>query len=455
MVVLHLDKIFNPKSIAITDVSNENTSIGYITLKNLIDSGFEGDIYPLSSNEKEILGRKAYNSIKDIPKNVDLAIITAPAAAVPEIVEECGQSGIKGIIIMSKGFKDSSAEDKKLRNRLLEIKRKYALRILGPSSLGVMRPSLKLNATLIPKMPKPGKIAFITQSAALGSASLDWAIHENIGFSNFVSIGAMIDVDFADLIDYFGTDPETRSILMYMENVTDARKFMSAARHFARTKPIIVVKAGKFGRAKATGPHIGSFIVEDEIYNAVFKRAGIVRVEEIADLFNCAEVLEVQPLPEGPNLAIITNAKGPGIMAADFLIANGGKLAEFSQQTISFLEGILPNPENSRNPIDLMEDAGADRYGAVLEACLRDEKVNGVLIIYASQPLSNPVEIAKTIIDVCKREGYRNKTVLTSFIGYGLVEEANKLLNEKGIPTHPTPEQAVKTYLYMYQYKRN
>jgi acetyltransferase len=330
------------------------------------------------------------------------------------------------------------------------------MRIIGPNCLGVIRPSNKFNATFLNKTPKPGNIAFISQSGALGSAILDLAIHESIGFSNFVSIGSMIDVNFGELIDYFGTDPKTRSILMYIEGLTDARKFMSAARHFARTKPIIVVKAGKYGEsAKAAASHTGSLTGEDLIYDKAFKRAGMVRVDEIADLFSCAEVLGTQPLPQGPNLAIITNAGGPGVMATDAVIARGGKLAQLSQKTMETLNAILPHYWSHGNPVDILGDAKADRYRAVVEACLNDENVDGILIIYTAQAVGEPVEVAKSITELVRSRTYQNKTILTSFMGYGAVDEANTIFNQNNIPTHSTPEQAVKTYVYMHQYKRN
>ncbi len=441
---------------AIIGASDEKGTVGYALIKNFTELGFEGKIYPVNIRKTEVLGLKACQSVKQIPEPVDLAVIATPAKTVPEIVEQCGKAGIKGMIIISAGFKEIGPEGKALEDKIQEIKNKYGLRIIGPNCLGVIRPSIRLNATFVDKMPKPGNIAFISQSGALGSAILDWAIHENIGFSNFVSIGSMIDVDFGDLIDYFGTDPKTRSILMYIEGLTDARKFMSAARHFARTKPIIVVKTGKYTEsAKAAASHTGSLTGEDIIYDAAFKRAGIVRVDEIEDLFNCAEVLGTQPLPKGPNLAIITNAGGPGVMATDALIAKGGKLAKLSQKTIEFLDSILPHYWSRGNPIDILGDAKADRYKAVVEACLNDENVDGIVIIYTAQAVAEPVEIAKSIVELCKSRGYQNKTILTSFMGYGAVEEANCIFNENNIPTYSTPEQAIKTYHYMYQYKRN
>ena len=453
---LNLDKIFNPTSVAIIGASDEKGTVGYALMKNFKELGFEGKIYPVNLRKTEILGLKAYQTIEQIPEPVDLAVIATPAKTVPDIVEQCEKTGIKGIVIISAGFKEIGAEGKALEDRILEIKRKYDLRIIGPNCLGVIRPSIKLNATFISRMPKSGNIAFISQSGALGSAILDLAIHENIGFSNFVSIGSMIDVDFGDLIDYFGTDPKTRSILMYIEGLTDARKFMSAARHFARTKPIIVVKAGKYSEsAKAAASHTGSLTGEDMIYDAALKRAGIVRVDEIGDLFNAAEVLGLQPLPKGPNLAIITNAGGPGVMATDALIARGGKLAKLSQKTMEALNGFLPHYWSRDNPIDILGDAKADRYRAVVEACLNDENVDGMLIIYTAQAVAEPVEIARSIVELAKSRVYQNKTILTSFMGFGAVEEANSIFNQNSIPTYSTPEQAIKTYLYMYQYKRN
>jgi acetyltransferase len=455
LATLNLDKIFNPKSIVIIGASDEKGSVGYTLMKNLMELGYEGKFYPVNIHKTEILGFKAYQTVDQLPETVDLAIIATPAKTVPDVVAQCGRAGIIGIVIISAGFKETGPEGKALEDKILEIKKKYNLRIIGPNCLGIIRPSIHLNATFGTKMPKPGNIAFISQSGALCTAILDWAIHENIGFSNFVSVGSMIDVNFGDLIDYFGIDPKTRSILMYIEGITNAREFMGAARHFARTKPIIIVKAGKFGEsAKAAASHTGALTGEDMTYDAAFKRAGIVRVEEIADLFNSAEVLGMQPLPRGPNLAIITNAGGPGVMATDALIAREGKLAKLSRKTMETLNGILPNYWSRGNPIDILGDAKADRYRAVVEACFKDENVDGLLIIYTPQGVANPAKIAKSIVESCKSRG-SYKTVLTSFMGHQEVEEANNIFNENNIPTYSTPEQAVKTYLYMYQYKRN
>jgi acetyltransferase len=456
MVTLNLDKIFNPQSVAIIGASDQEGSVGYAIVKNFTQLGYAGKVYFVNIRKPELLGMKTYPTVGQIPEPVDLAIIATPAKTVPDVVEQCGKAGVKGVIIVSAGFKETGAEGKALEDKILEIKKKYNLRIIGPNCIGIIRPRINLNATFVDKMPKPGKVAFISQSGALGSAILDWAIHDNIGFSNFVSVGSMIDVDFGDLIDYFGTDPKTKSILMYVEGITEARKFMSAARHFARTKPIIVVKAGRFSEsAKAAASHTGSLSGEDDIYDAAFKRAGIVRVEEIEDLFNSTEVLGTQPLPSGPNLALITNAGGPGVMATDALIAKGGKLAPLSKKTMDTLNSVLPPFWSKGNPIDIIGDAKADRYKAAVKACLNDENIDGILIIFTHQASSEPVETAKAIVELVKSKAYQNKTILTSFMGYGAVEEANSIFNANSIPTYSTPEDAIKTYMYMYQYERN
>ncbi len=456
MVTTNLDKIFNPQSVAIIGASDTEGSVGYAIVKNFTQMGYSGKVFFVNIRKPEILGMKTYPSVDQIPEAVDLAIVATPAKTVPDVIEECGKAKVKGVIIVSAGFKETGPGGKALEEKIAVAAKKHGIRVIGPNCIGVIRPRTNLNATFLDKMPKPGNVAFLSQSGALGSAILDWAIHENIGFSNFVSVGSMIDVDFGDLIDYFGGDPKTKSILMYVEGITEARKFMSAARHFARTKPIIVVKSGKFAEsAKAAASHTGSLSGEDDIYDAAFKRAGIVRVSEIADLFNAAEVLGTQPLPKGPRLAVITNAGGPGVMATDSLIAQGGQLAKLSQKTLDSLNAVLPPFWSHGNPIDVLGDARADRYKAAVEACLNDENIDGICIVFTQQAVSESVEIAKNIVELVRSKAYQNKTILTSFMGFGAVQEANSILNANNIPTYTTPEQAIKTYMYMYNYQRS
>jgi acetyltransferase len=425
-------------------------------MRNLIQLGFEGKVYPVNITKKEILGIRAYQRVDQLPEKVDLAIIATPAKTVPAVLEQCGKAGILGVIIISAGFKEIGSEGRALEDQIQATKRKYNLRIIGPNCFGIIRPSIALNATFSDLMPKSGNVAFISQSGALGSAILDWAMSQNIGFSNFVSVGSMVDVDFGDLVDYFGSDPQTRSILMYVEGLSNARKFMSAARHFARTKPIIVVKAGKFGEsAKAAASHTGSMTGEDMVYDAAFQRAGMVRVEEIADLFNAAEVLGMQPLPHGPRLAIITNAGGPGVMATDALIRHGGKLAALGPKAMAELNRILPPYWSHGNPIDILGDASAERYRQAMGVCLDDENVDGIVLIYTPQATADANDIAKSVVQLCQARGGLSKTILTSFMGSKNVLEANKLFVENGFPTYSTPEQAITTYTYMYQYQHN
>ncbi|MCS7141434.1 MAG: bifunctional acetate--CoA ligase family protein/GNAT family N-acetyltransferase [Candidatus Nitrosocaldus sp.] len=442
-----LSAFFNPKSIAVIGASDEQGSVGWRLMRNLME--YNGKVYPVNIRKDEVLGIKAYRSVEDLPEGVDLAVIATPAATVPGIVEQCGRAGIRNLIIISAGFREVGDEGRALEAKILDVRDRYGLNIVGPNCLGIIRPSSNLNATFLSRVPKPGSVALISQSGALGAAIIDWAVNESIGLSAFVSVGSMLDVDFGDLIEYLGKDPETKSILLYIEGISDAKRFMSAARHFARTKPIIVVKAGKFAEsARAVQSHTGSLAGEDTVYDAAFKRAGVIRVEEISELFNCAEALAKQPLPRGPRLAIITNAGGPAIMATDTLIANGGRLAELSANTVEELNRVLPRHWSKGNPVDLIGDADAARYKNALELCLRDDGVDGILVIY-TPTIVDSVDIARTVVDVCKGSSH-GKPVLTSFM---FQQEANRILNESGIPTYDTPEQGVRTFIYMYQYK--
>jgi len=433
--------------------SNKENSVGFKLLNNLIGVGFKGFVYPVNPFSSSVQGVTAYPSVKKIPWQVDLAIIATPAHVVPQMVEECGESKVTGIIIVSSGFSETGPEGKALEKEILRLKNTYNLRIIGPNCLGIMRPSIRLNATFANKMAKPGRVAFISQSGALCASVLDWAAQANVGFSCFVSIGSMIDVDFADLIDYFGVDPETRSILLFIEAIKDAGRFMSAARRFAGTKPVIAIKAGKSPEGmKAAASHTGAITGEDAIYDAAFRRVGIIRVEEIADLFNCSEILAMQPTPKGRNLAIITNAGGPGVMATDFLISRGGRLASLSKETIHALDEVLPSYWSGSNPIDICEDATVERFRKVLEICFKDPNTDGFLIIYTPIGAADPSETAKTLSEISRNT---SKPVLTSWLGEEDVREARNILRRNNIPTYPTPEQAISTFMYMHQYARN
>ena len=448
---------FEPESVALVGATDRKGAVGRILLDNLLLAEDRRKIYPVNPNRETILSLKCYPEVKALPETPDLAIIATAAKIVPDVVEECGQAGVKAVIIISAGFKEAGAEGKAREDRIAELVDKYGVRIIGPNCLGVIKPDASLNATFATKMSKPGRVAFLSQSGALGSAVLDWAVSRDIGFSAFVSLGSMLDVDFGDLIDYFGEDPETKSIIIYLESLGNSlrntRKFMSAARGFARTKPIIVIKPGKFQESmKAARSHTGAMVGEDLYYEAVFDRAGVVRVEEIEDLFNCASILNTAQLPKERNLAIITNAGGPAVLATDALISRGGELAQLGEETFAALNEFLPAFWSKSNPIDMLGDSDPQRFVKTIEVVLSDPRVNGAVIIYTPQRIARPTETAQAIIEYAKTA---SKPILTSMMGSEEVAEARQLFYENNVPTYEFPEEAIKTYLYMYQYARN
>jgi acetyltransferase len=450
----NLNRIFNPKSIAVIGASERKGSIGAKIFSNLISAGYAGTVFPVNPYRQTVQGLTAYPGINKVPGKIDLAVIATPAHIVPQIVEECGKAGVAGVIIISAGLKEIREDGADLEKQVLEHQKKYGMRVIGPNSFGVIKPKINLYATFADKQARPGKIAFISQSAALCASALDWAWEAQVGFSAVVSTGSLLDVDLGDLIDYFGIDAQTRSILVYVESIKDGRKFMSAARCSARTKPIVLIKAGRFKETRqATLCHSGSLGGEDAIYDAAFRRAGIVRVEAIRDLFNCAEALAMQPHPTGSNLTIITNAGGPAIMATDNLIEKGGKLSQLSTSTVQTLKNILPQYCSIANPIDLYEEATTERFKNVMEISLKDPNSSGFLIIYTPQGATKPIALAKTIVELVKQI---KKPVLTAFIGEDdHCRKARRILQGNGVPTFATPEEAVSTFMYMCDYSRN
>jgi len=453
MGVENLDKIFKPNSIAVIGASNKVGSPGYNIFRNLIGSGYEGVVYPVNVNKDSVQGVQAYKSVDDLPKVVDLAIIATPALVVLDIVEQCGKKGIKGILIISAGFKEVGEKGVELEKELEKIRKKYSIRIIGPNCVGFILPFLNINATFARAMPLKGNIALFSQSGAVCGAILDWAAASNVGFSSFVSVGSMLDVDFGDLIDYFGMDIHTRSIVLYVESITNARKFMSAARSFARSKPIIVIKSGRFKEgAKAASSHTGAMAGEDAIYDAAFKRAGIVRVKKISDLFNCSSILAKQPRPTGPNIAIITNAGGPGVLATDAVIEGGGKIANLSEETMNKLNDFLPPHWSKSNPIDIIGDSDENIYQKTIEICIEDNNIDGLLIICVPQVVADPKALADRLIDISKRTV---KPMMVAFPGEESVYHVRKILNRNNIPAYASPEEAVESYMYLYSYARN
>jgi len=453
MGVENLDKIFKPRSIAVIGASEKVGSPGYRVFRNLIGSGYEGVVYPVNPNRESVQGVQAYPTINDVPRIVDLAIIITPAKTVPDILEQCGKRGIKGILIITAGFKEIGPDGAALEQQLFDIKQKYKLRILGPNCVGFIMPYLNLNASFTSSIPYKGNIALFSQSGAVCGAILDWAAAAKVGFSSFVSVGSMLDVDFGDLIDYFGMDMYTRSIVLYVESITNAKKFMSSTKSFARAKPVIVIKSGKYSEgAKAAASHTGAMAGEDAIYEAAFRRTGIVRVNDITDLFNCSSILAKQPRPTGPNIAIITNAGGPGVLATDAVIEKGGKMAKLSDETIEKLNEVLPPTWSKGNPIDIIGDGDDIRYQKAMEICLNDKNIDGLIIICVPQVMADPDKVAERIVDI---ERKTTKPILTSFIGEASVFHARQILNSSNVPTYNSPDEAIESYMYLYHYERH
>ena len=444
-------RMLNPNTVALIGATEEG-SVGRPIMENLRLSK-NRKIFPVNPNRTTVLGVQCYPNITSVPEPVDLAIIATPAKTVPSVVEECGKAGIQGIVIISAGFRETGEEGKKLEDQIREIREKYGMRIVGPNCVGVIRPNVSLNASFLKARPEPGNVAFISQSGALGSAILDWAVNAHIGFSMFASLGSMIDVDFGDLIDFLGDDADTRSIMIYMESVGNARKFMSAARGFARTKPIVVVKPGRYAEsAKAALSHTGAMASDDEVYVAAFRRAGVVRVMEVSDLFNSAAVLDSKHLPRGRRLGIITNAGGPGVMATDELLELGGQLARLSDESLKQLNSVLPQYWSRGNPIDVLGDADIGRYVNAINVCLNDPEVDGILVAYTPQGAARPEELARSVAEIARTAW---KPIIVTWMGGEGVREAREIFAQNNIPTYETPEDAVKTYMYMYRYGRN
>ncbi|MBK9714343.1 MAG: bifunctional acetate--CoA ligase family protein/GNAT family N-acetyltransferase [Kouleothrix sp.] len=444
---------FSPKSIAVIGASEDAGSVGRTVLWNLVGSPFGGTIYPVNPKRSSVLGIKAYPSMAAVPDKVDLAVIITPAPTVPDVIAECVEAGVSGAVIISAGFRETGAEGAEIERRLLEQARRGNIRLIGPNCLGVMRPTSGLNASLSSGIARPGNVAFISQSGALGTAILDWSLREHVGFSAFISVGSMIDVGWGDLIDYLGNDPQTKSILIYMESIGNARAFISAAREVTLTKPIIVLKGGRTeAAAQAAASHTGSLTGRDEVLHAAFRRCGVLRVNSIADLFNMAEVLGKQPRPAGPRLTIVTNAGGPGVLAADELIANGGQLTPLAPESLDGLNKLLPYHWSHNNPIDIVGNASPDRYAKAVEIAMNDPNSDGVLVILSPQAVTDPTGTAEQIKGFAKKGG---KPLLASWMGGASVAAGEEILNRANIPTFPYPDTAARMFHYMWRYSYN
>jgi len=454
MSIRNLDKLFDPQRIAVIGAGETPASIGSTVFHNLISSAYAGEIYPVNPKYEAVQGIAACRDIQSVPAVPDLAVICAPPAIVPGIVRSCGEKGVPGIMILSAGFREAGEKGRKLEEAIRAEQRKFdGMRILGPNCLGIIVPRLHLNASFAAMTPAPGNISFISQSGALCTSVLDWAIDERVGFSHFVSVGNMLDVSMGDLIDYFGSATETRSIILYIESIGEARDFLSAARAFARTKPIVAYKAGRFKEsAQAAAAHTGAMAGVDAVYEAAFQRAGIERILEIDDMFDCAELLASQVLPKSDRLAIVTNAGGPGVMTTDALIARGGRLADLSPETIHALDQFLPECWSHGNPVDLVGDAPPERYSRALETVLKDKNVDAALVILTPLAMTDALATAQAVANLAV---HSHKPVLTAWMGSRVVREGVQVLNAMGVPNYKTPAKAVQAFLHLVSYARN
>ncbi len=446
-----LNYIFNPNAVAVIGATDKQGSVGRTILWNLISNPFGGTVYAVNPRRHNVLGIRAFPNIASIPEQVDLAVIVTPAPTVPAIIGECVEAKVKGAIVISAGFKEIGPEGILLEKQILEQARKANMRIIGPNCLGVMNPITGLNATFASSIARKGSVGFISQSGALCTAILDWSFRVKTGFSAFVSIGSMLDVNWGDLINHLGDDPNTESIVIYMESIGDARSFLSAAREVALSKPIIVIKAGQTeAAAKAAASHTGSLAGSNDVLNAAFRRSGVLRVNDIESLFYMAEVLGKQPRPKGPRLSILTNAGGPGVLATDALITDGGELAEITEETIEKFNTFLPVHWSHSNPIDILGDAGPDRYAKALEVAAEDPNSDGLLVILTPQSMTDPTATAEELIKVKNLKG---KPVLASWMGGSDVAHGETLLNNNGIPTLPYPDAAARVFNNMWRYE--
>ena len=448
-----LDALFKPRRIAVIGATAREGTVGRTVLANLIHPAFKGNVWPVNPQREEILGVPCFPSIAKTPAPVDLAVIVTPAATVPGVVGECVAAGVRGAIVISAGFKELGPAGQELERQIAEGIRGSRMRVIGPNCLGVMMPHIGMNATFAQAIARPGNVAFLSQSGALCTAILGWSFVEQVGFSTFVSTGSMLDIGWGDLIDYFGDDPHTKSILIYMESVGEARSFLSAAREVSLSKPVIVLKAGRSEAAsKAAASHTGALTGSDDVLEAAFRRVGVLRVNAISDLFHLADALSKQPRPQGPKLAILTNAGGPGVLATDAVIASGGELAALTPQTIEALSGFLPPHWSRGNPVDVLGDADAERYEHALEVVLADPTSDGLLVALTPQGMTDPTEIAERVTHHAKQS---SKPLLASWMGGQDVAGGAAALNAASIPTFAYPDTAARVFELMWRYTYN
>ena len=453
MSIRHLDAIFKPKRVAVVGASDSPSSVGYAVLRNMVGAGFDGVVYPVNAKRESVQGIAAYKSVLQVPNTPDLAVICTPAPTVMGVVKQCAEAGIKGVVIISAGFRETGEQGLKQELAIAEVARKADMRVVGPNCLGVITPRLGLNASFTVGMPADGHIAFLSQSGALGTSVLDWAVRKGIGLSHFVSVGNMLDTGFPDLIDFFGQDPRTRSLILYIESIKDARRFVSAARAFSKKMPIIAYKAGRFAEsAAAAASHTGALMGADDVHDAAFRRSGIERVFAIDDLFDCAELLARHKPPKSDRLAIVTNAGGPGVMATDALLAGKGQLATLQGETIDKLDACMPAAWSHSNPVDVLGDATSTRYADAVNIVRQDPGVDAMLVILTPQAMTDDSETARVIGETGANSA---KPILGAWLGGASVIKGREILSKHNIPSYPSPERAIRGYMHLVNYAKN
>ena len=449
----YLTPLFEPKSVAIIGASESPGSIGAVLVRNMIDAGYKGKLFAVNPKHEKILGIPSYASVEDIPQRLDLAVIATRPPTVPGIMEQCGRAGVRAAIVISAGFSETGPQGAALERAVLESARRHRIRLVGPNCLGVIRPEIGLNATFANSGANPGSIGLISQSGALCAAILDWAKPNNVGFSSVVSVGGSKDVDFGELLDYLAHDPKTENIFLYVEGIKDARRFMSALRTAARVKPVLLMKVGRHpAGGKAVLSHTGSLVGSDDVFDAALRRAGVVRLYTVGQLFAAAQALFARFRPRGNRLAVITNGGGPGVMAADRCADIDIPLAQLSEGTLNKLNDLLPNTWSHGNPVDIIGDAEPPRYRETLQVVLEDDGVDGALVVLTPQAITDPAEAAKEVIEVARKS---DKPVVTCWMGEEQVRTSRVLFREAGVPTFRTTDPAVELFSHISNFYRN
>ncbi|MBU0656225.1 MAG: bifunctional acetate--CoA ligase family protein/GNAT family N-acetyltransferase [Gammaproteobacteria bacterium] len=454
----YLNQLFAPQNIAVFGASNRENAVGTVVFQNLLNSTFKGNIYPLNPKHAEVQGQKAWPNLAELNKPVDLAVIATPASTVPAIIRECGEHGVKDAVVLSAGFAEAGSRGQRLQKEIVDIARQYSMHIIGPNCLGIMRPSVGLNATFTRNQAQPGNLALVSQSGAMCTAILDWAASQQIGFSTVITLGDTADVDFGDALDFLALDPKTDSILLYIEGIHDARGFMSGLRTASRMKPVITLKAGRYEEgSRAATSHTGAIVGGDDAFDAALERAGVVRVNTIAQLFSAAQILSSGARVNQNRLLIVTNGGGPGVMATDRAVEVGLRMASLSAATLDELNKVLPFTWSRGNPVDILGDANPERYTSAINLCMRDENVDGVLVMLSPQAMTDPEGVAQAVTGICAetKKGKDCKPILTCWMGEQQVASGRKILADAGVPHFRTPESAVEAFAYLTHYRSN